>query len=207
MFHKNLTAGRHNVLRCCILILLFAGSCDKKAQEAPQELEFLVDKALIDSCYSDSSLKIAFCPPKGWNPLPDSTLKQARIKLERTLQPTTNIHFRLIQLFLDSTNGNFCSLTQVSVVGALPTLVHMAQIYEESLPEKFPKAQINKGRFQIENIGVIQFLILTEEQVIFKLLFATPTRSICQLDYAIARAIYPKVVRSIESSIGSLTVQ
>jgi hypothetical protein len=206
MFRKNLTAGRHNILRCCILILLFAASCDKKAQEAPQELEFLVDEALIDSCYSDSSVKIAFCPPKGWNPLPDSALKEVRTRMETTMQ-LSNIQIRLIQFFIDSTNSNFCSLMQVSVVAASPTMVHLAQIYEESLPEKFPKAQINKGRFQIEKIDVIQFLILTEEQVIFKLLFASPTKSICQLDYAIARAIYPKVVRGIESSIGSLTVQ
>lgn len=202
MFRKCLTTYCHNVLYFNFLLVLFFGCRENKAQEENQELEFRVDTALLAPCYSDSLLKFTFCPPKGWNPLPDSTLKQVKTRLETNIQPTHNIQFRLIQLFLDPTNGNSCSLSQVS--GVVGTLVDLIEIYEESLQEKFPEAQISTAKFKIEKINVVQFLILTNEKVIFKLIFASPTKAICQLDFAVARAVYPNVVRSVESSVGSL---
>lgn len=196
---------RFKILFLAIGIILFSCNGENQAQEDAKQLEFHVDKSLLDSSYTDPSGELSFYPPKGWKPIDESTLKEVKIRLEMLSSPEENIRFELIQFFLDSTNGNSCALSRLHAAEGESDLRALTNSFEESLQEKFPETQIKKGEFKIGKIEVVQFLVMIEEKVIFKLVFSSPAKSIFQMDYAIARAVYPEVVGSIESSIGSLT--
>ena len=74
------------------------------------------------------------------------------------------------------------------------------------LNEKYPRGRINKASYKIGDLPVEQFLITTDSKVNFKIIFQTHDWSTIQIDYAVARSVYPEFIKRIESSIGSIMV-
>lgn len=178
--------------------------CSETKTTNTDDIFFAVDRTLLNPAYIDSTLGISFCPPKGWNPLQDSTLKAARSRLENSTTNDDSLSFQLIQFFTNLEKSAFCSLTEVGSADSSETLISIAETYKTSLKSKFPNLEIRQGSFTTRGLNVVQFLIQLEEKILFKLIALLPNKKIVQLDYAIARTIYPNFIKHIESSIGSI---
>ncbi len=115
-----------------------------------------------------------------------------------------NLSFQLVRFFTNSENSAFCSLTQVETADSPQTLSDLAETYKRSLKSKFPDLEIRQGSFTTKGLEIVQFLIELEDKILFKLIAVLPNKKIIQLDYAIARMVYPNYIKHIESSIGSI---
>jgi hypothetical protein len=191
-----------------LIILLFLSlliSCSGESQEDNHKLYFFVDSTLLATKYENSALKFAFHPPVGCQPLSEAVLREVIARLDSSMILSDSIIFQLVQMFIDTTNKLSCSVSKIICSDIDSNLIHLTAIYSRLLHQKFPGATIKTGNFNIDSIAIIQFLILTENKVIFKLIFNSPTKNTLQIDYAIARSKYPEFIRNIESSIGSIS--
>jgi hypothetical protein len=75
--------------------------------------------------------------------------------------------------------------------------------YYNVVVDNFKTKNINQGKFKINGIKTIQYIITAQEIVLIKLIFNIKG-FYYQLDYIIPLSNYEEKLRSIESSIGSI---
>jgi hypothetical protein len=180
-------------------VLLIISSC--KTETKQNTLQFNVDKSLLGETFKIDSLQFAFSVPAGWSKISDNIMVQAKnkISIENTGQ---KLHYDLIAFYLDSLSGSFCSISAVEITQSDSML---KDVYRANLQKKYIKSGIKEGDFVINDVNVKQFLIMTKQKVLFKLLLSLKGGSFLQIDYAIDQKIYPQYINKIESSIGSIT--
>lgn len=181
-----------------ISFALFA-SC--KTETKNNTLEFNVDPVLLGDQFKIDSLQFSFSVPAGWVKMSDSIMARANQKISADTS-ADELGTRLAAFYLDSLSSSFCSVSDVQIAVSNKAV---KDLYRESLQKKYDGSGIKEGDFIINDVTVHQFLIMTNQKVIFKLLLNIQGDSFLQIDYAIDRAIYPKYVNKIESSIGSIT--
>lgn len=172
-----------------------------KSETRQNTLQFNVDQNLLGEKYTVDALDFAFSVPAGWAKMPDSIMTQAKVRLTGE-NPDQNLTMDLQAFYLDSLSGSFCSVSEVQI---LQGQTSAKDIYRQNLQKKYPQTGIKEGDFVINDVTVHQFLIVTDNKILFKLLLNLKGDSFFQIDYAIDQNIYPQYVTKIESSIGSIT--
>ncbi|MCB0281596.1 MAG: hypothetical protein H6627_05135 [Calditrichae bacterium] len=183
------------------LWLSFALLASCKTETKNNTLQFNVDPVLLGDQFSIDSLQFGFSVPAGWEKMSDSVMTRVNQKISVD-SSADKLDMHLLAFYLDSLSSSFCS---VSGVRFDASTVGVKDLYRESLQKKYPGSGIKEGDFVINDVTVHQFLIMTDQKVVFKLLLNVQGDSFLQIDYAIDRVIYPKYVNKIESSIGSIT--
>lgn len=187
-----------------VFLAMFLVCCEKQGVEEYPTLGFEVKEELLGPMWVDSLCGIAFSPPTGWQPIPESIIQSANEKLTGQVPFPSDFKLQLVQIFMDSTQNNFCSVTHLTTEKENITLTSLEKTYLTLLQDKFPGAEIKQGRFQVNHVKMVQYLVMTANKVIFKILVEPHNSSFCQVDYAIAQSSYSSIVKSIESSIGSI---
>ncbi len=128
-----------------------------------------------------------------------------------------DINFQAIKTAIDSDTTSFF---QLSLLAVYKSLIGSSSILSKILSDKnvfneidstyynmvvdnFKTKNINQGKFKINGIKTIQYIITAQEIVLIKLIFNIKG-FYYQLDYIIPLSNYEEKLRSIESSIGSI---
>ncbi|MFC2088205.1 hypothetical protein ACFLSX_01260 [Calditrichota bacterium] len=199
---------KKNIIAFILIVAIlcnFLSSCGNDRKEEHADVIFNIDSTLLGPRYENLQLKFAFYPPKDCHPLSDGLLIKIRTRLDSIAESSDSIRFQLIQIFVDSTNQFSCSVSRIIHTISDSNSKDSTSNYLRFLKDKFATATIQKGTYKLNDFEINQYLLITEQKVIFKLTFASPGNKIIQLDYAIARSIYPDFIRHIESSIGSIS--
>lgn len=188
---------RKYLLGCIIFSFI---SCSSKTQE--DSIQFSIDKNLLENSIAIDSLNFSFSPPLGW--LADSSkfLNHTIQKYQDEEISTYSIHIN--EVFYDSSLTSFCSVSLIHSTDSLD-INYFTDQFNFILLKQLSPENVKKARFTSNGMEIIQFLIMTETKVLFKLFFQPTNKYILQLDYAIDRSIYPNYIKKIESSIGSIT--
>ena len=188
---------RKYLLGCIIFSFI---SCSSKTQE--DSIQFNVDKNLLENSFSVDSLNFSFSAPLGWLADSSKVLNHTIQKYQNEEISSYSIHIN--EIFYDSSSSSFCSISLIQSTDSLD-INYFTDRFNFLLLQQFSPDNLKKGRFTSNGMEIIQFLIMTESKVLFKLFFQPTNKYILQLDYAIDRSIYPNYIKKIESSIGSIT--
>lgn len=180
-------------------------SCDQKNVEDETNIVFNVDSTLLAPKHEIPKLQLSFRPPKICRSLPEKFVNKISIKLDSAISPSDKFTIRPIHIFTDSLNEFNCSISQIIDSNSDTSQSFLELHYYQFLKKSFAKENITKGAYVVNGLNITQYLIMTTERIIFKLIFTSPNNAITQIDYAIVRSIYPNFIRHIESSIGSVS--
>ncbi|RQV97722.1 hypothetical protein EH221_03555 [bacterium] len=183
-----------------IVSLLIIFACSTQSDEF-ETFHFNINRNLLSQAWTDSTTYFSFCHPKGWHSADSLTLHtiRSRMKNEYKLQ-----NFKLVQLFSDSLNTDFCSVSRVDLRNEMSNADSIVQFFNQQITKKFDGSEINHAKIKIDDYQALQYRIITPDRVLFKLIFINTHPEIIQLDYAIARSTYQEIIESVESSIGSI---
>jgi hypothetical protein len=187
------------VMVCGIFLHCGGGSGNETGQ-----IYFEVNDSLLAPCYHDTVHNFVLCPPKDCKAVPESDLAEAKKQIELVHDANKLFSYELLRFFADTLSGAVCSITRISY--SLENKEEFTNVYYSALNEKYPRGRINKASYKIGDLPVEQFLITTDSKVNFKIIFQTHDWSTIQIDYAVARSVYPEFIKRIESSIGSIMV-
>lgn len=176
----------------------------KKSENPAKQIYFQVSDSLLAPCYTDKVFNFSFCPPKDCYEVPKQAFDEAKAKLDLQSYSEELINFELIRFFTDTTSNIFCTVTQI--LSSDLNKPDFSDIYLSILRNKIPAGRVIKATYLINTLPVVQYLIMTDSTVNFKIVFQTRDQSTLQIDYAIARSIYSEYVKRIESSIGTIMV-
>jgi len=194
---------RFSFLNILFFSSIFLCSC-KNSQENFELLYFNVNSNLLNPVFADSAHGFSFCPPKGWNAVVPETLDRVREKMKKEGTFPGCGPYDVIQIFSDSVKMNFCILSTCTFPPSKSRLQEKIAFIDEQMREKFSQYPIHPGKIRLGSWKVLQYRILTEHQVLFKLFFLDLSNQWIQLDYAIARSVYNQKIESVESSLGSV---
>ena len=189
------------IVRVLLLCILLAGQlgCQRKSGSDQQfpPLEFVMDASLlagpsiIDSVFS-------ICFPSDWHALPDSSFQVLR----QVIEQDTTAYFKLSLLSARrAENGSLCAVSRILAEAA--PFRRLDALYDGILKDGLDATEVARGTFSINGARIIQYRIINDEQIIFKL-FSNVRETYYQIDFLMPKTAYEAEIRKVESSLGSL---
>jgi len=187
------------MLAVVLLPLLVVVSCsdgsDPDADFPPMEFDISQD-LLSANLQVDETFSMQI--PVGWFELDDKAFNAA----QEVISGDTLAFFKLEPLkIFRSMSGAACVIS--SVVDNPPLFDLLDAGYKESLKLTFASEDVARGSFSVNGIKTVQYRIISEEIIAFKLFCRFDDRYY-QIDYVIPAGIYGTEVHNVESSIGSI---
>ncbi len=183
-----------------IVLLLSTISCssDNNIHDGFTEIAFNVDTSLLSNT-------------------PEMIENIFQIKFPVDFNKIDDINFQAIKTVIDSDTTSFFPLSLLAVYKSssgsssiLSKILSDKNVFNEidstyynMVVDNFKTKNINQGKFKINGIKTIQYIITAQEIVLIKLIFNIKG-FYYQLDYIIPLSNYEEKLRSIESSIGSI---
>ena len=184
-----------------MLSLLIVGQfgCQRKSgsdHDFPP-LEFAVDLSLLsEPSIIDGVFSMRF--PSDWHALPDSSFQI----LKQVIEQDTAAYFKLSLLSArQAGNGSLCAVSRMLTEAA--PFRRLDALYEGILKEGLSAVEVARGTFSINGARIVQYRIINNEQVIFKL-FSSVRETYYQIDFLMPKTAYEAEIRKVESSLGSL---
>ncbi|MDX1547909.1 MAG: hypothetical protein R3247_13020 [Rhodothermales bacterium] len=181
-----------------VLAALGLAACTEPAPEARppglQPMVFRIDSTRIGARQEDPNLGRSFHAPDGWVRLTDAALDTVR-----ALLPDTAAAYRYV--FADPAYGSVLSIHALPDSAALSVL---ADSLGARLAARFPADTLLRDAYEKDSLEVVQFLVRPEGRVTFELIIAPDEVRRATFAYIVPLAWYPRAVRAVESSIGSI---
>ncbi len=190
-----------SIRRALWLSLLIVGQmgCQRKSstdREFPP-LEFVMDAGLLAApSIIDSAFSIRF--PGDWHALPDSSFQVLR----QVIEQDTAAYFKLSLLSARrAENGSLCAVSRLLAEAA--PFRRLDALYDGILKDGLDATEVARGSFSINGARTVQYRIINNEQIIFKL-FSNVRETYYQIDFLMPKTAYETEIRKVESSLGSL---
>ena len=196
-----------DVLGCRVLLLLLLPlavgcySSDKEPATARQ-LSFEVIDSLLEPVYNVESAWKSFRPPVGFVPVPDSLFAVLSEKFTQEVSSEQKVD--LVQFFFDRRHRAGLIVSTVRDLNLTTDTAAFIGRYRQAILAEYGEDHVTAGDYWVDSIYVKNFLVTDSAQVRFQLLCLTLEGNALELQYVVPRAVYPKVLKSLESSIGSL---
>ena len=204
MWIKRLKREWFTLLVCGVLVILLVYVFIKHPSNPVYvypPLSFRVDETLLGASVEDATLKMRMSMPAWWARLEAVGFSNI---FDNVAKRFSQVHERgsLLSIYWDPRVGAVCV---VSVDDRLSLDLFLSS-WSEVLAEMYGSSEVLRTTFSIAGIPFHQFMVSTRDVVHIKLICAHTKRSIFAVDYLVPKAVYAKVLRSIESSIGSIQV-
>lgn len=182
-----------------ILLVFLAFSCSPKQSKTKiTEMQFVVDSLLIEKKEIDKQLQISYNPPKGWKQN-DSLFN----KIKSTINKNDLAYpIKIKKLFWNEASQSVMTIGVLNNISA-EKLNHILSNYEEFFNPQKQWKSIKKAEFIYKNFWVNQFLLQNKNIINFKLIFQTQAKDFFEVNYVIPSSQYKKIMKNVESSIGS----
>ncbi len=199
--------AQQHILGCRTLLLLLlplAVACQssEKEQLTARQLSFDVVDSLLGPVYEVKSARKSFHPPVGFEPVPDSLHAILREKFIQEVSLEGKVDF--VQFFFDQRHSAGLIVSTVRDLNLTTDTTAFIGRYRQAILAEYGEDQVTAGDYWVDSIYVKNFLVTDSAQVRFQLLCLTLEGDALELQYVVPRAAYPSVLKSLESSIGSL---
>ena len=187
-----------HILKIVLLLSTISCSSNNKIDNGFTEISFNVDENLLSNT-------------------PEMIENIFQIKFPADFNKIDDINFQAIKTAIDSDTTSFFQMSLIAVYKSLSgstsilskilsdknVINEIDSTYYNVVVDNFKTKNINQGKFKINGIKTIQYIITAQEIVLIKLIFNIKG-FYYQLDYIIPLSNYEEKLRSIESSIGSI---
>ena len=192
------------LLLCGILVGNLVGCDSPTSQKRTDEtLVFNVDQTRLEPAITDTTLKMEIAAPKGWKVIEDAMLVEVIDRLGDTL--TQGLQMVPQWIFLNENSQAMCVVSRLEG-GAVPPNDTLLKTLETAYRTQFPKATVQRATFLKDVFRVHQLMVGTSDFILIKLICNAPESAVFEVDYVVPRDVYKTELRSIESSIGSITL-
>lgn len=187
-----------------LLLFVFFSACDSSdnGKTITEKLSFKVVDSLLGPVYEVETVGKSFRPPVGFKPIPDSLLKTFQDEFVTVTEEKKIVY--LLQFFFD--HAHQAGLI-VSVIRGLQLTSDTAAFignYRRSLIELYGNSNVRAGDYWIDSIYVKNFLVTDSVNVKFQLICLSSQGDALELQYFAPHIFYADLVRSFESSIGTI---
>ena len=188
-----------------IMISGFVGCESPNAQNQPHEtLIFKVDEIRLEPIVTDTMLRIKIAAPKNWKKIDDSMLTQVVDKLDTQL---ISQQLKIVPrwIFLNEGSQAMCVVSRLESVDIIPDET-LLKTLETAYQNQFPSATVQRAVFLKDAFRIHQLMVIATDFVLIKLICDAPETLVFEVDYRVPRDVYQTELRSIESSIGSISL-
>ena len=188
-----------------IMISGFVGCESPNAQNQPYEtLIFKVDEIRLEPIVTDTMLRIKIAAPKNWKKIDDSMLTQVVDKLDTQL---ISQQLKIVPrwIFLNEGSQAMCVVSRLESVDIIPDET-LLKTLETAYQNQFPSATVQRAVFLKDAFRIHQLMVIATDFVLIKLICDAPETLVFEVDYRVPRDVYQTELRSIESSIGSISL-
>ena len=186
------------------MISSFVGCDSPDAQKQPYEtLVFKVDETRLEPAVTDTTLRIKIAAPKNWKQIDDSMLTQVINKLDIQLMPGLQMVPRWV--FLNESSRAMCVVSKLNGLDIAPDET-LLKTLSTAYRNQFPNATVQHAIFMKDAFRIHQLMVIAADFVLIKLICDAPETLVFEVDYRISRDVYQTELRSIESSIGSISL-
>ena len=190
------------LLLLSLLFLVVACSSTDDQEAAPGQLGFEVVDSLLGPVYEVESARKSFHPPAGFISIPDSLFAALREEFTQQVSPEGKIHF--VQFFFDQQHSAGLIVSTVRGLNLLTDTAAFVTRYRQAIASEYGDGLVTDGDYWVDSIYVKNFVITDSAQVRFHLLCLTLEGDALELQFVVPRPVYAELVKSLESSIGSL---
>ena len=192
----------HRALLLLLLLLVVACGSANKEGATTRQLSFEVVDSLLGSVYEVESARKSFHPPAGFLPIPDSLFAILREKFTQEVSPEGKIRF--VQFFFDQQHSAGLIVSTVRGLNLSTDTAAFVSRYRQAILAEYGEDHVTAGDYWVDSVYVKNFLVTDSAQVRFQLLCLSLEGDALELQYVVPRAVYAEIVKSLESSIGSL---
>ncbi len=193
--------GRRAFVLLLLPLVVACYSSDDKGATARQ-LSFEVVDSLLEPVYEVESAGKSFRPPVGFVPLPDSFFAILQEKFTQIVSPEVKVDF--VQFFFDKRHSAGLIVSTIHELNLTGDTVTFVENYRLSLVDTYGEDHITAGDYWVDSIYVKNFLVMDSVHVRFQLICLSTEDDALELQYVVPRAFYSDLVKSLESSIGTL---
>ena len=180
-----------------IIIFLFIGCNNSNEDIIYEEIDFFVDISLLsEKQIIDNSFYFNY--PNQLN----EVSKEEFNKINESIKNEQNSFLELSLIKAYSSDSNFGILINKIVDKNVFKKIDESDYFEQ-IKNNFKSSKIDVGKYQHNNIRFNQVIISSDIMVAIKIIIDI-NESFYQLDYLIPTLVYKDVLKSIESSIGSI---
>lgn len=192
----------HAIVRATgFLFLVALYSCESE-QATAEHLAFEVVDSLLGPVQQMSAASLSFRPPLGFLPVPDSLLQP--LQEELTNQVGNREGIELKHAYIDQDRGAGLLVSLIPGLRRSGDTATFVGKYRQSLARQYGAQNVKAGDFWVDNVYVKNFLVTDSVHVRIQLLCLSDEGDAAELQYVAPRVIYPDIVKTFESSIGSL---
>jgi len=198
-------------LRVAVFIIaaigaLYLYSCGNKQNDEAglKQIQFNIDPNTLAGEVSDSVLKFLFKPPKDWKLIDEKLFKKVEDNNDIRLKQKGDIRIIPLYIFMDDSLKCLLNISQIQFNDKGKTGGNKSAEYEKALLNNFGKEKLKRAEFLKDDLPVIQYMLNDKGKVNFKILISNKAKELIQFDYVTDFGIYPKEIKAIESSIGSI---
>lgn len=175
--------------------------CTEKKDHNPQlnELLFNIDTTLISSPVTNTSLLVKFNPPKSWT----SHKSESGFLLDSELN---GLHPERIFCFADNIDSAYLTVSRIPFQDTISPDSKLFSGYDSLLKSALGNCILKSGNYKQNGFTVHQYLIDKSGYISFLLLFSNIKGEVISFQYTAKKANYLKVLKAIESSIGSINL-
>lgn len=169
-----------------------------------EQMKFDVIDSLLGKPYEFTDAGISIRPPAAFQILPDSMLTALREKFEGVLKDSGAVE--LSRMFIDRHTGAGMMIFTIRDLNLSSDTVAFVKKYKEALIDIYGSPNVVSGDYWIKEIFVKNYMITDSLNVRIQLLCRSQLNYGLEIQYYVSRDIYPKLIKTFESSIGSLKV-
>lgn len=199
------------LLRIAVFIIaafgaLYLYGCENKQNNETglKQIQFNVDLNTLAGEVSDSVLKFFFKPPKDWKLIDEKLFNKVEDNNDVQLNQKGDISIIPLYIFMDDSLKCLLNISQIQFKDKSKTNDDKLAEYEKALFKKYGKEKLKRAEFLKEDLPLIQYMLNDNGKVNFKILIYNKVKELIQFDYVTDMSFYPKEIKAIESSIGSI---
>jgi hypothetical protein len=187
-----------------MLFICLLSGCSQSQNNAgiSQQMKFEVIDSLLGTEYIIPNAGICIRPPVNFSPISDSLLSRLQSKLKEMFGDSEKIELQ--QFLMDKTNGAGMMISTIQGLSLTSDTAIFMSRFRGAIDETYNKINVKSGDYWIGDIYIKNFLIMDSLNIRFQLLCFPKENTGFELQYFSNRKTYPQLIKSIESSIGSL---
>lgn len=196
------------VVSCSILT-----SCnfsEKPKKDTIPTMTFTVNRQLLGDSLSLADEGFRILIPKNWKPLSENLARELTSKMEaREAASDTNSSIRpqIVSVFSKPNSGASLIISRVRFPKQDSTEKSQRLHYTEQTKSRIDSTSLGVAEFMSNGVKITQYMIRSQENTSFKLLFKGRSSGMIQCDYILPNTIFQQEIRAVESSIGSILIQ
>ena len=196
---------RHRVKTLSIASLVWLGvfcACGDERATA-EHLAFEVVDSLLGAVKQLNPEGMNFRPPAGFIAVPDSLVPRLESTLTARIPNREGIDLKLAYVSPQHQAGLIASLIP-GLQGIADTNVFVPG-YRERLLRTYGAANVTIGDYWVDSVYVKNYMVTDSAEVRIQLICLMSGGTAVELQYVTPRSAYPKLLRALESSIGTLS--